>query len=66
MSIIKTSSVSKLLKSAGAQRTSKEAVLELKQELEIQGKKIASQAAFLAKHSGRKTVNREDVKLAST
>ena len=66
MTIIKISSVNKLLKSAGAQRKSREAVLELAEALEDRGKQIAFQAITLARHSGRKTVNKEDIKLAST
>lgn len=53
--------VTRLIKSAGAERVSEEASQELVRLLEDYGEKIAKKAVALAKHAGRKTVKVEDV-----
>lgn len=50
---------------AGAKRVSAAAVDVFADILEERTDKIAAQAAKIAKHSGRKTVQEEDVKLAT-
>jgi histone H3/H4 len=56
--------VGRIIKNAGAQRISNKARDKLAKVLEEEGERIASKAVKLAKHSGRTTVNGEDVKLA--
>lgn len=53
--------VGRILKNAGAPRTSKDAKEALAKILEERGSEIASDAVRLAKHSGRKTVMKRDV-----
>ncbi|MBI5347313.1 MAG: NFYB/HAP3 family transcription factor subunit [Candidatus Aenigmarchaeota archaeon] len=54
----------KLMKKAGAKRVSDSATAEMAKVLEEKASKIASEAHKLAQHSGRRTVIREDIKLA--
>ena len=54
----------KLLKKSGAHRISDSAKVQLRMYLEDIGKKIGEKAVLLAKHSHRKTVRSEDIKLA--
>jgi DNA-binding protein len=56
--------VERLIKRAGAERVSDGAVEELADYLEEEVIKIASNAIKLSKHAGRKTVTRDDIKLA--
>lgn len=56
--------VGRIIKNAGAQRISNKARDKLAKVLEEEGERIASKAVKLAKHSGRTSVNGEDVKLA--
>ena len=56
--------VEKILRKQGAKRVSKSAVEEFALVLEDVAADIAAEAAALAKHAGRKTVQVEDVKLA--
>jgi len=53
--------VTRLMRSAGADRVSEEASLALAEVLEEYGEKVARKAVSLAKHAGRKTVKKEDV-----
>lgn len=57
--------VEKLLKNAGAQRVSAEAIEKMNEILSDWGKGIAKYAVEVARHSGRKTVKENDIKLAS-
>lgn len=54
----------RLFKKAGAKRVSDKAALELGKILEERTKKILDEAHELSKHSGRKTVMRQDIKMA--
>ena len=54
----------RILKKAGAKRVSRGAMEEFAKVMEEEIYKIAKEAALLAKHAGRKTVMREDVKAA--
>ena len=57
--------VEKLLRTCGAQRVSADAVGRFNEILTEHGLKIAKYAVDIARHSGRKTVKENDVKLAS-
>lgn len=54
----------RILKNAGAQRISGDAVDALLVAIEDYGAEIASRANDLAHHAGRKTVKASDIKLA--
>ncbi|OYT34769.1 histone [Archaeoglobales archaeon ex4484_92] len=56
--------VERLLRKAGAPRVSEKAKTELAKAIEDYALKVAKKAAELAKHSGRKTVKVEDIKMA--
>ena len=57
--------VEKLIRSAGAHRVSADAVSRLNEILTNYGTDLAKYAVEIARHSGRKTVKENDVKLAS-
>ena len=59
------SAMYRILKKSGAQRVSDESAVELRRVIEEIAEAIAKNAVDLANHAGRKTVNAEDVKLAS-
>ncbi len=56
--------IERLIKRAGAERVSDDAVEALADILEETAIKIASRAIKLARHAGRKTVTEDDIKLA--
>lgn len=58
------SPVDRIIRKSGAERVSKEATELLAETLEEEGEKIARKANKLAKHTGRKTIKREDIKMA--
>ncbi|MBT3463727.1 histone [archaeon] len=62
--IISLHSMEKIMKAAGAQRVSEKAKEELREILEEIGGKISHQAIIFSKHAGRKTIKKEDIKLA--
>lgn len=57
--------IDRLMRIAGAERISDEAVSILREILEEVAKDISRQAMELAKHAGRKTILADDVKLAA-
>jgi histone H3/H4 len=63
--IIPKAPLARILMSAGAKRVSAGAVDAFGEALQIRTEKIAEHAARIAKHSGRKTVNDEDIRLAA-
>ncbi len=54
-----------LLKEAGCLRVSDDAKIALKEYLEKEAKKLGKKAWQLAQHAGRRTVQGEDIKLAT-
>jgi histone H3/H4 len=64
VTIIPYAPVERLIRSAGADRVSVTAGIELAEILEQYGLEIAEEAIVLAKHAKRKTVKAEDIKLA--
>jgi histone H3/H4 len=57
--------IEKLIKNAGAKRVSADAITKMNEILSDWGKNIAKYAVEIARHSGRKTVKENDIKLAS-
>lgn len=64
MAELPIAAVERLLRKSGAERVSPQAAAALRDVLEDAAARIASKAAKLAKHAGRKTVTEEDIKLA--
>ncbi len=62
--ILPVAAMEKLLKKAGAPRVSNSAKEELRGVLENYAEEIGEKAFKFAKHSGRKTVKADDIKLA--
>jgi len=61
MAVLPLKAIERLLRKAGAKRVSKGASVEFAKYLEEFAGEIASEAAELAKHSGRQTVTEQDV-----
>ena len=57
--------IEKLIRQAGAQRVSGDAIERLNEVLTERGMEIARYAVELARHSGRKTIKENDIKLAA-
>ena len=54
----------KILKKAGAKRVSEDAKSAFADVLMSEASRIGEKASQIAKHSGRKTINESDIKLA--
>ena len=65
MADIPLAAVERIMRNAGAERISQNAVTVLAEILGEIGIEISREAVELAKHAKRKTVKREDVKLAT-
>lgn len=65
MSTIPKAPVARILQNAGAKRVSAEAVNAFSELIQTIAEDIAERSARIAKHSGRKTVQESDVRLAS-
>lgn len=57
--------IERIIRKAGADRVSEEAVLELKDAVEEAGSEIAVEALRLADHAERNTVKKEDIEMAT-
>ena len=57
-------SLERIMRKAGAERVSAGAVAHLAEAMEEYGLRLSREAVELARHAGRKTVKKEDVKLA--
>jgi histone H3/H4 len=57
--------IERIMKKAGAERISMDAITSLAEILEDIGIKITIEAIELAKHAKRKTIKKEDIKLAA-
>ena len=51
----------RIAKKAGVKRISKDALEELRDQIEELGMEMAEQAVKISRHAGRRTVKREDV-----
>jgi len=65
VSLVPKAPVARILQNAGAKRVSAEAVDAFADVIQDIAEAIAEQAAKIAKHSGRKTVQEGDIKLAA-
>ena len=65
VSIIPKAPVARILMNAGAKRVSADAVNAFADVIENATRDIAERAAQVAKHSGRKTVQEEDIKIVA-
>jgi histone H3/H4 len=65
MTDIAISPMDRIMRKAGAERVSEEGAEALREVIESLALDIARESIALAKHAGRKTVNAEDVKMAS-
>ncbi|MBI4440447.1 histone family protein [Candidatus Woesearchaeota archaeon] len=63
-SVIPKAPVARILMECGAKRVSADAVDAFAEVITEMTEKIALQASKIAQHSGRKTVQEEDIKLA--
>ncbi|MFB6114755.1 MAG: histone family protein [Candidatus Nanohalobium sp.] len=57
--------IERIIRNAGAERVSEDAVEELRRAVEEAGDEIASDAVDLADHANRNTVKKEDVEMAT-
>lgn len=57
--------IERIIRKAGADRVSEDAVEELKDAVEDLGKEISRDALEMAEHADRKTVKKQDIEMAS-
>ena len=62
--ILPLAAMEKLLKKVGAERVADNAKVAMREELEKIADQIGEKAVRFARHSGRKTIKAEDVRLA--
>ena len=56
--------VKRIIKNAGAERVSEDAVIALRDSIEDMAREVADEALRAARHARRRTVKREDIELA--
>ena len=64
MTELPLASVERIMRNAGAERISINAIATMAEILEDYGTKLSKEAIELARHAKRKTVKKEDIKLA--
>ncbi|MFB6116595.1 MAG: histone family protein [Candidatus Nanosalina sp.] len=57
--------IERIIRKAGAERVSEEAVEELRDAVEDLGEEVAADATKMAEHAERNTVKKEDVDMAT-
>lgn len=57
--------IERIIRNAGAERVSEDAVEELRRAVQEAGDEIAQEAIDLANHANRNTVKKEDVEMAT-
>lgn len=57
--------IERIVRKAGVNRISANAIKEIEKTTEELGLDLAREAAVLAKHAGRETIKREDIKLVA-
>lgn len=57
--------IERIIRKAGADRISEDAVIELKEAVEDAGSEIAREAIRMAEHAKRNTVKKEDIEMAT-
>jgi DNA-binding protein len=65
MSLLPFATIERVMRSAGAERISNDAVKAAADRAEALIKNLTTEAVVLSKHAGRKTVTAEDIELAS-
>ena len=65
MTELPLAAIERIIRNAGAERVSMDAIVFMAEILEDYGTKLSKEAIELAKHAKRKTVKKEDVKLTS-
>lgn len=64
MAEIPVSPIDRLVRKAGAERVSEETSKKMVEVLEEYASEVARSAAEISRHTGRKTIKAEDIKLA--
>jgi len=57
--------IERIARKAGAERISKEALIELQKTIEIIAEELVKEISEVSRHAGRKTVKAEDVRLVA-
>ena len=57
--------IERIIRNAGAERVSEEAVEELRDAVEELGEEVAQEASEMVGHAGRETVQKSDIEIAT-